>query len=259
MKISILTDNFAGPGFLAEHGLSYLVQHNDFKFLFDTGSTDVFIKNAVKMNLSIDDIDTVILSHGHWDHGDGLNYINNKRLITHPDSFIKRFRRSNNESLGLNLSLDEASARFDIIKTKEPYWLTNEIVFLGQIERQFLFEKWQTPYVDEFGSDDFINDDSAVVIISDEGLNIVTGCSHSGICNIIEYAKKVTGEDKVNSVTGGFHLKNNDSRTQKTIEYFKKNKIQIINPSHCTQLPALAEFYKEFNIRQIKTGITFSL
>jgi len=88
-------------------------------------------------------------------------------------------------------------------------------------------------------------------------LVVITGCSHSGICNICEHAKKVTGIDKIGAVIGGFHLKRNNLQTQKTVAYFKKNAVKRVLPSHCTELPALAVFYDNFEIQQIKTGMTF--
>lgn len=259
IKISILTDNYAGAGFLAEHGLSYFVETNETNFLFDFGSTDVFLKNAEKIKTDLSKVKTIVLSHGHWDHGNGLVHLKNKKLITHPNSFIQRFRKSNNEFLGLNLSEEQIAKKHKITKTSSHFNISDNIVFLGEIERTLDFEKWSSPYIDVFGNDDFVIDDTAVAIIKSNELNIVTGCSHSGICNIIEHAKKVTGIKKVNAVIGGFHLKKSDERTSKTIQYFKDNNIKKILPSHCTQLPALAEFYKEFKINQIKTGMVITL
>ena len=69
MKLTILTDNCGGDTFFAEHGLSYLIEHDGERILFDTGHSDVFIKNAQKLGININnDIETVVLSHGHWDH-----------------------------------------------------------------------------------------------------------------------------------------------------------------------------------------------
>ncbi|MBK5208013.1 MAG: MBL fold metallo-hydrolase [Flavobacteriaceae bacterium] len=108
MKITILTENCAGAGFLAEHGLSYLIEHEGETILFDTGHTDVFIKNAYTLGVDIQKVvDMVVLSHGHWDHGDGLQYIDNKTLIAHPEVFIKRFRKKDNSNIGLKLSKSE--------------------------------------------------------------------------------------------------------------------------------------------------------
>ncbi|MBN2662464.1 MAG: MBL fold metallo-hydrolase [Bacteroidales bacterium] len=259
MKITILTDNFAGAGFLSEHGLSYFIEVDDKKILLDAGSSDVFLQNATKLHVNLDDA-IVVLSHGHWDHGNGLQYLNNNnRLITHSNSFIKRYRKSNNEYLGLNLSFNELAEKFKITTTKEPFYISKNIIFLGEIERIFDFENWQTSYKQADGKDDFISDDSALAIIENNKLNIVTGCSHSGICNIIEYAKKITGLTEINLVIGGFHLKKAENRTLKTIEYFKANNVAKIYPSHCTQLPALSKFYDAFNIEQVKTGIILNL
>jgi 7,8-dihydropterin-6-yl-methyl-4-(beta-D-ribofuranosyl)aminobenzene 5'-phosphate synthase len=74
-----------------------------------------------------------------------------------------------------------------------------------------------------------------------------------GICNIVEYAKKVTGIMDVKAVLGGFHLKEQNEQTRQTIDYFKKSGIEQVCPSHCTELPALAAFYDAFQNRQIKT------
>ena len=259
MKITILTDNFAGAYFFAEHGLSYLIETDNFKLLWDTGATDIFIKNAEKLNINLEDIKTVALSHGHWDHGNGLINLKNKTLITHPNSFIKRFRRSNNEYLGLNLSITEIKQKFNLKTSTKPYEINKNIIFLGEIPRKFEFENWQTPYKDEFKNDDFIIDDTALVIIENNELNIVTGCSHSGICNITEYAKKITGINKINTIIGGFHLKKANEHTFKTVEYFKSQSIKQLLPAHCTQLPALAKFFDEFNIEQIKTGMIINI
>lgn len=80
MKITVLTDNAPGRECLSEFGLSYLVEA-DKKILFDTGSSDVFLKNAERLNISLDDLDAIVLSHGHWDHGNGLRFIRDKQLI----------------------------------------------------------------------------------------------------------------------------------------------------------------------------------
>jgi len=258
MKLSVLTENTAGAYFLAEHGLSYFIEYANKKILFDTGATDVFIKNAEKLNINLEDVDLIVLSHGHWDHGNGLEFIKNKTLVSHPNSFIKRFRKGEKKNIGLKLSKTEINNKFSLITSKKPYFLTDNIIFLGEIPRLNDFESQATSFVKENGEDDFVKDDSALAIIQDKELIIVSACSHSGICNIVEYGKKITGINSVKAVIGGFHLKKQDNHTKKTIEYFKKNKVQRLLPSHCTQLPALAMFYDEFKIEHVKTGMIFN-
>jgi len=256
MKLFVLTENTAGDKFLAEHGLSYLIGHGEQTILFDTGHSDVFLKNARTLGIDIHrDIDTVVLSHGHWDHGDGLGYLENKTLITHPGYFIRRFRKNDKSNIGLALSKREIEKRFKLITSSKPYKISPDIIYMGEIPRENDYEAKTTTFIDENGNDDFIPDDSALVIINNNELIIISGCAHSGICNISEYAKKVTGLEKIKTVIGGFHLKYDDLQTRKTIKYFKQQKIKHIYPSHCTELPALAMFYNEFKIQQVKSGM----
>lgn len=260
MKITILTENTAGGKFLAEHGLSYLIEHKGKTILFDAGYSNVFLENAMKLNIDLNAVvDYVVLSHGHWDHGDGLRFMKNKTLISHPDIFMKRFRKLDGTSVGLSVSKEELQDKYTMMLSEHPYLLEDGMLFLGQIPRLNDFEAQTTPFVDENNNSDFVMDDSAMVIMEKGALNIIVGCSHSGVCNIIDYAKKVSHCDKVNAVIGGFHLKKNNKQTQQTIEYFKENRVKYIYPSHCTELPALAAFFNEFGITQLKTGTTLNL
>jgi 7,8-dihydropterin-6-yl-methyl-4-(beta-D-ribofuranosyl)aminobenzene 5'-phosphate synthase len=96
-----------------------------------------------------------------------------------------------------------------------------------------------------------------LVIIDNDELVIISGCAHSGICNIIDYGISITGITKVKGVIGGFHLKHNNKQTQKTINYFKEQNIKYIYPSHCTELAALSAFNLSFPLKQVKTGMVF--
>lgn len=256
MKITVLTDNHAGGNFLAEHGLSYIIEQNGEEILFDTGSSDVFLKNAEKSGININErIKTIVLSHGHWDHGGGLRFVNGKTLITHPKAFIKRYRKHDNSNIGLTQEKTEFEKRFKLITSEKPYNINENIIYLGEIPRNTSFESQATSFVDEDGKPDFVPDDSALAIIEKDKIVVVSGCAHSGICNIIEHAKKVTGTNKVKGVLGGFHLKHKNKQTQSTIDYFKKQNIKHIYPSHCTELPALTAFHEAFQTKQIKTGM----
>ncbi|MCK5171356.1 MAG: MBL fold metallo-hydrolase [Bacteroidales bacterium] len=257
MKLSVLTENAASEKFSAEHGLSYYIEH-DTNILFDTGHSDVFLQNAQKLNIDISKVDTVVLSHGHWDHGDGLRYISNKKLICHPDVFQKRYRKGGNENIGLELSFKELKNKFDIIYTRLPFEVSKNIIFLGEIPRNNSFEAQTTTFELDDKKDDFIIDDSGLVIKLNDEIIIISGCAHSGICNIIEYAKKVTGINKIRAIIGGFHLKYNNQQTQETIKYLKSQDIEELYPSHCTELPALSAFYNEFNISQLKSGMVLN-
>ncbi len=257
MKLYILTENTASGKFLAEHGLSYYIEHG-MDVLFDTGHSNVFIKNAQNLDIDINNVDTVVISHGHWDHGDGMQFINNKKLICHPGIFQKRFRKNDDKNIGLAMPYEELNEKFDIIPSVYPYNLSDEIIFLGEIPRLNSFESKTTPFLLEDKIDDFVTDDSGLLLKLDEEIIIISGCAHSGICNIIEYAKTVSGIDKIRAVIGGFHLKHNNSQTQETIKYLKSQDIKEIYPSHCTELPALAAFHNEFKVSQLKAGMVLN-
>lgn len=259
MQLIVLTDNYAGAGFLAEHGLSYLINCKGQKVLFDTGHTDVFLKNATKLKIDIhSEVDTIALSHGHWDHGNGLSFLEGKRLITHPMAFMEKFRGNDDSFIGLDLTKDEIEDRFNLVTTKEPYKILDNVYFLGEIPRLTEFESKTTPFVDKHNQPDFVPDDSAICIVQNDELIVVSGCAHSGICNTILHAQKVTEITKVRAVIGGFHLKTDNKQTKETVRFLKNQNIENVFPSHCTQLDALVAFRREFNISQIKTGLIFN-
>ena len=87
-------------------------------------------------------------------------------------------------------------------------------------------------------------DDTALVYKSENGIYIITGCSHSGICNIIEYAKEVCKDNRVLGVIGGFHLFEVTEQVNKTIDYLKQNNIKELYPCHCTSFAVKAEIHK---------------
>jgi len=258
MKISILTDNIAGGRFKAEHGLSYLIEIDGEKILFDTGHSNVFLDNAAQMGINLqEDVKTVVLSHGHWDHGNGLKLLSGKKLLAHPAIFSKRFRKKDHTYIGLNYEQAELENLFRIETSKTPVQIAQNLWFLGEIPRLNDFEAKTTSFESGDGEEDFIPDDSALVAITKSGLIVVSGCAHSGICNICEYAKKVTGISTIHTVIGGFHLKDQGEQTQKTLHYFLDHSIQQILPSHCTELPAKALFYHAFTFPEVKTGMSF--
>lgn len=258
MRLTVLNDNAPGKGCLSEFGLSFLIEA-DRKILLDAGSSDVFLQNAARIKTRLDDIDAVVLSHGHYDHGNGLQYISEKRLICHPDVFMKRYNKRDHSYIGLNFSEEEARRNFDVICSREPYWISQNMVFLGEIPRVNDFEAQSTVFIDAEGVEDFVPDDSAIAIRTPKGLVVVSGCAHAGICNTVEYAMQVTGMPDVYAIMGGFHLRGlENDQTMQTISYIKQLGVEKVYPSHCTALPALAMFYNEFKIHQVLTGDFFN-
>jgi 7,8-dihydropterin-6-yl-methyl-4-(beta-D-ribofuranosyl)aminobenzene 5'-phosphate synthase len=256
MKLTVLNDNSAGPKFLATHGLSFYIEA-DINILFDTGPDNTFLENAKRLGLELRPGFTV-LSHGHWDHGNGLKYSSGNTLVYHPDCFTKRYSKSKDIFVGLSLNEEILSKNYKLITSVTPLKLSPKVTFLGEIPRVNDFEAKHTDFTDEKGKEDFIPDDTALTVATVSGLVIVSGCAHAGICNTIEYAMKVTGENRIEAVFGGFHLKSDGEPTQKTLKYFKDHNIKKAYPSHCTSLPALSEFYRVFKLPQVLTGNYYS-
>ncbi|MCA1757295.1 MAG: MBL fold metallo-hydrolase [Bacteroidales bacterium] len=254
MTLTVLTDNHAGKRTAAEHGLSYLVEHDNKRILFDTGQSDIFLTNSAIIGVDPEATDLIILSHGHYDHGNGLRYMGGQHILCHPGCFVKRYGDRGKKYIGLAETFEELSSRFMIRTSADPYRISDRITFLGEIPRISRYESKTTEFTLENGEPDYVDDDSAVVLELEEGLFIITGCGHAGIINTAEYARKVTGNKDIAGIMGGFHLKHNNRQTRETIDYLRSAEVQYIYPSHCTELPALAAFHKAFGTRLITTG-----
>lgn len=263
MKLKVLEDNntFIDMYYLGEPAVSYYIEDGNDKILFDVGYSDAFLKNAKLMNIDIDDVNKVVISHGHDDHTRGLKFFfekdRNVELISHPECF---YYKEDSEGLiiGSPLSKDELSRLCKLNLSKEPVQVSDNIIYLGEIPQLNDFEKRYVigkSIIDGKKIDDEVNDDSALVYKNESGLFIITGCSHSGICNIIEYAKKVCDDDRILGVIGGFHLFEIDDRLNKTIKYFKDNNIKHLYPCHCVSLKAKIEMAKELDIQEVGVGL----
>lgn len=263
MKLKVLVDNntFIDQYFYGEPAVAYYIEDEGKEILFDVGYSDLFLKNAKEFNLNIDNIDTIVLSHSHNDHTGGLKYYFQKQhaninLISHPFTFDKRIL--DGENIGSPLSIDMLSGLCNLILSKEPISISKNIVFLGEIPDYNSFESRKIigkRIENGVWKPDYVVEDSALVYKGKKGLYIITGCSHSGICNIIQYAKVVCKEEKVVGVIGGFHLFEMSERVKKTIDYFKDNKIEELYPCHCTSLLVKAEIHKRIPVHEVGVGL----
>lgn len=254
MNLTVLSEMRAMDGFESEHGLSFLIDVDQKMILFDTGASGVFKRNAARLGIDLDKVDRIVLSHGHWDHGNGLEHMEGKPLICHPGCFAKRYRKSGKDFLGLPFNKEEAAERFDLENFRKPIRLLDHLWFLGEIPRKNDFEALTTKYILEDGTEDFILDDSGLAVITDRGLVVISGCAHSGISNMIEHARRVTGVFQVAAVIGGFHLKAVNEQTRRTIEYLKGLEGIRVIPSHCTFDPALGYFHSVFGSSEVLAG-----
>ena len=174
---------------------------------------------------------------------------------------LTRISKRTGNNNGLNQTREELSSKFNLIESREPYKISEDIIFLGQIDRINDFEQGKNlPAIDESGETYQHLDDSGIVIKTENGLIVISGCAHSGICNTVEYAKKIVGDPRILAVVGGFHLKTVDECTIKTIEYMKQNNVQMVYLAHCTSDIVCQEFINEMQDKAtiIETGKTYN-
>ena len=131
--------------------------------------------------------------------------------------------------------------------------------FLGQIERKNDFEA-KSPIgkivKPNFEEDDYLMDDSALAYKSPRGLVIITSCSHAGICNIVEYAKKICEDNRIIDIVGGFHLLNpSEEQLQGTLGYMKKLQPNEVHACHCTDLNSKIALSQVVNLKEVGVGL----
>lgn len=274
----IVNEKYNLPAPVAEHGFSALVStfsydnnENNNTFLFDAGvSENGVIQNADLLGIRFDQIDGIILSHGHFDHFTGLvnvlKRISSKRssnvdIFLHPDAFLRRWEIYPDGNRARLPSLDEKQLKelgATIHKNSDVRLLptdasSSSLLITGEIPRNTSFEKgfpFQYAEKPHNNSDDeeknlnlipdpLVKDDQAIVVnVRNKGLVVITGCGHAGVINTVNYAKQVTGIDKVYAVVGGFHLPADGGIFEKAIDSTLK-KLQKIDPEyiipcHCT-------------------------
>jgi 7,8-dihydropterin-6-yl-methyl-4-(beta-D-ribofuranosyl)aminobenzene 5'-phosphate synthase len=257
-----------GDTFLAEHGLSLLVTvyqgENKHTILFDTGYTKVgVLHNMEQLGLNIEEIETIVISHGHMDHTGSLYGILEKipstiPLVLHPGAFqYPRYTRTPDGSKRLFpqtlVKNDLEQKNVEIVESKTPITIANDMIMVtGEVERTTPFEKGMpNALVEKDGElvfDPFIDDQAIVMKLNDKGLVVISGCAHAGIVNTLMFAKKTTGEQKIHAVLGGFHLSGPffEKFHEPTIEALKKLDPDVLMPMHCTGWKAIQRFQKEF-------------
>lgn len=242
---------------LAEHGLSFYIQAGGKNILLDAGQTQVLRQNASKLGLSLESLDAIVLSHGHYDHNGGLREIlplaTQARLFLHPEALNPKYTRDKDgRARAIGMPAEIASAIRD--RASMISWTTGvteicEGVFAtGPIPRRTSYENTGGAFFldDTCTQPDPLVDDQAVFFESPDGVDVILGCAHSGVVNTLQYIQQITGKN-IHAIMGGMHLLGaSQDRVSQTIVSLHQMGVQRIGPAHCTGFGATGALWGAF-------------
>jgi 7,8-dihydropterin-6-yl-methyl-4-(beta-D-ribofuranosyl)aminobenzene 5'-phosphate synthase len=246
VRITILVDNHAGEGLLAEHGLSLFIEAGNRRILFDTGQGGALFANAEKLGIDLNKTDSLVVSHGHYDHAGGISHIQSVApgidMYCHPAAVLPRYGTRNGESKSLGMP-GTARAALDRFPSGKIHWansalfLSGEIGLTGPIPRETEYEDTgERFFLDPEGCrPDLVADDMALWINTPQGAVVCVGCSHAGLVNTLNYVRRLSGAAGIRAVIGGFHLLlADDLRVGRTIDFLRSLSLELVVPCHCT-------------------------
>jgi 7,8-dihydropterin-6-yl-methyl-4-(beta-D-ribofuranosyl)aminobenzene 5'-phosphate synthase len=232
--------------------------------LFDTGvSPTGMVENMRRLGLSLQDVELIVLSHGHWDHVTGMEgvarAIGRRRLpvLIHPEFWSRRRIRFP----GLDpAELPSASrsalegAGFEIVEERQPsFLLDGSVLITGEVDRTTEFETGFQGHEafrhDGWQPDPLILDDQALVVrLRERGLVVLSGCGHAGMVNTVRYAQRLTGERQIAAIIGGFHLSGPmfEPIIAPTVRAFDELAPTFLVPAHCTGWKAVHQLAARF-------------
>jgi len=283
LTIKIIVENCANIGsFLGEAGFSALVDvalddSSQLRLLFDTGPSPIaFQHNIGILEVDLNTIDAIILSHGHYDHVGGLMEaltLAKKRLpvICHPQALVPKIFKGKTKTINVGIqdfvSADELNQRSELITTTESYRFNQSVLTTGEVLHQNDYEKIIgnllniTTIQDGNTITDPLTDDLSMIFhFTDDSVIILAGCCHVGIINTIAKAEELTGSNKIVGIIGGLHLHDaTHDRLSKTIKSLKRYPINRIAPCHCSGFRGKNAIYNAFPKEFIDAGTSLTI
>lgn len=281
MRVVVVAEDTASyeSPLLGQHGISFHVEARgkDFcrRILIDVGQNPTALLHNVRvLGIDLAALDAVVLTHCHYDHTRGLVEIlkaTGKRdipVIAHPASFrlnfvvepyLRHVGFTSGDSRG---KIEEAGGL--LFLCSDPLNIASGLMTTGEVPRVTDFEEVGIPLktlVEGRIVQDAMSDDISILArVKDKGLIIVTGCSHSGIVNILRAAVEITGESRIFGILGGFHLiQAGEDRIRKTVDALHKFKPERVAAGHCTGFRAQVALYHKFkeHFLPLQTGMVF--
>ncbi|NNM54458.1 MAG: MBL fold metallo-hydrolase [Spirochaetales bacterium] len=262
MTLTTLSENLVpGNKLRAEHGFSILIETPEGTVLFDTGQSELFFENAQKLKLELSKVQSVVLSHAHYDHVGGLEkFCSINPLATvyvKPDFFLPKYK--NERFIGVHHS-SKVLSRLKVLDKPcailPGVWVMPEIPILHEADTHFghFFTERDGQRVP-----DTFTDELYLAILEKQKVSVISGCSHRGITNILE-AALAHFKLPFDLVLGGFHLKDEPiDQAKQTAEAIRRFNIERIGVSHCTGAEGYAVLRETLGGRIFYNGVGTSL
>ncbi len=267
VKLTCVIENTAtfASAFYAEHGLSILIEDGNTKVLFDTGNSPEVLKKNMEILNGFEGLRCVVLSHGHDDHTGGLPYIidnSSADILMHEKALLSKYVLRNGEMqfIGTQKEYDTKNSYLQINDQETKYVskikfisktteIAPNIFIFPEISLNYDFEEINPSFFikenGKFSRDNF-EDEIVLVIKTDQGLVVLSGCAHRGIVNTVSYVAEYFNEN-IYAVIGGTHLVSaSENRLTKTVNELQKFDPNYLIFGHCNGFDALCRFKKEF-------------
>ena len=253
-EVHVLADNtvtsMTPAGLHGEWGFAALVDG----VLLDAGQTGVAARNARALGHD-PEVETIVLSHGHWDHTEGLPAFlgAEPRVYLHPLALEPKYE--DDRFIGLPYTRQRLEADADLALHREPVEVADGVTALGEVPREHP-DNPTGETLDGAGDriEDRVMDDQSLAVETDDGLALVLGCCHAGLRNTIEHAEAVCDAD-VTAVVGGTHLTAMDADEVDDLVRWLEPRLDLVAPCHCTGADAERRLQTAFGDAFVQTGV----
>lgn len=246
LRLTVIVDNLCGSSRLwGEHGLSLMIETPRGNVLFDTGQGHSLMNNLNELGFSLDQLDRICLSHGHYDHTGGLAQLLTRKpemeiwASKHVKAPHYRTESGSNAYIGIDVNLEHR--RFIPVEDDEPVELVQGLwaFTVPAAKRKAIAFPGKTRLVVKNGDgwvEDPFDDDLSLLALGTHGPSLILGCAHSGVMNIMRYVRDKFGYDSFYCVIGGTHLSAIPKTTlrETLVKIDTEFKVKLWRPNHCT-------------------------